>query len=135
VAVSAPSTDDPEQSARAFVERSRKEAEAHLKALTAEAAQLRARLARLESGIKRWQALVSALRGTQAQAASEETPSDLEPLPQAASGDPRADKRVKWASSSPAAPAEDSLDPPTPSPPPAPYARPGTAVAPGLVPR
>ena len=127
----APPTDDPEKSAQAFVERSRKEAEAHLKALTTEAAQLRSRLAKLESGIKRWQTLVNALKGTQATALSEDaSPSDLEPLPQAATGDPRADKRVKWASSNPPAPAEDALDSPAPTaaparePAPAPYARP-----------
>jgi hypothetical protein len=135
VTVAAPSSDDPERSAQAFVERSRKEAESNLKALTAEAAQLRARLARLESGIKRWQSLVNALKGTQAQAATEETPSDLEPLPQAAAADPRADRRVKWASSPAAAPAEDVLESPAPSPSHAPHARPSTAVAPGLVPR
>jgi len=134
-------TDDPEKSAQAFVERSRKEAEAHLKALTTEAAQLRSQLAKLESGIKRWQTLVNALRGTQARGSSEDSsPSDLEPLPQAATGDPRADRRVKWASSNPPAPAEDTLDSPGPSAAarelaPAPYARPATAVAPGLVPR
>lgn len=134
--------DDPEQSAQAFMERSRKEAEAHLKDLSTEAAQLRARLAKLESGIKRWQSLVNALKGTQASSMAEEaSPSDLESLPQASIGDHRADKRVKWASSNPTAPAEDALDSPLPgpaparAPAPAPYARPAAAVAPGLVPR
>jgi hypothetical protein len=138
----APSPEDPEKSAQAFVERNQKEAEAHLKALTAEAAQLRARLARLESGIKRWQTLVNALRSTQGVAPTEDSSaSALEPLPKAAIGDPRADKRVKWASSTPATPPEDQLDQPAPdptparAPAPAPYARPATAVAPGLVPR
>ncbi len=43
---SAPSSiDDPEQSAQSFVERNQKDAEDHLRALTAEAQQLRARLA------------------------------------------------------------------------------------------
>ena len=63
----APSSDDPEQSAQSFVERNQKEAEDHLRALTAEAQQLRARLAKLESGIKKWQGLVSALKSSQGQ--------------------------------------------------------------------
>ena len=47
------------------MERNQKEAEDHLKALTAEAQQLRARLAKLESGIKKWQGLVNALKISQ----------------------------------------------------------------------
>jgi hypothetical protein len=135
--VAAPSTEDPEKSAQRFAERSRREAEAHLKALTTEAAQLRARLAKLESGIKRWQTLVNALKGTQGSSLSEDSPSDLEPLPQAAAADPRADKRVKWATASPPATADDPIDSSAPgaAPAPVPYARPATAVAPGLLPR
>ena len=41
------------------MERSQKEAEEHLKALTAEAEQLRTRLAKLDSGIKKWQNLLT----------------------------------------------------------------------------
>ena len=93
--------DNPEKSAQSFVERNQKEAEAHLKALTAEAEQLRARLTRLESGIKRWQVLVNALRSAQGVAAADE-PSTLEPVPQTSPGGPRADKKVKWTSANPA---------------------------------
>ena len=83
----APSTDDPEQSAQSFVERNQKEAEDHLRALTAEAQQLRARLAKLESGIQKWQGLVSALKSSQGQpvtstanAPGAEDAGDLEPI-------------------------------------------------------
>lgn len=100
----AASPDDPEQSAQSFVERSQKEAEEHLKALTAEAQQLRARLAKLESGIKKWQCLVSALKSSEGQpiASTATTPGaeeagDLEPIKPNQAGGARTDKRVKWA--------------------------------------
>jgi len=106
----APSTDDPEQSAQSFVERNQKEAEDHLRALTAEAQQLRARLAKLESGIKKWQCLVSALKSseglpsiTTANAPGAEEAGDLEPIKPNQVGGPRADKRVKWATATSAA--------------------------------
>lgn len=140
--------DDPEKSAQSFVERNQKEAEAHLKALTAEADQLRARLARLESGIKRWQVLVNALRSAQGVATADD-PSALEPVPQASPGGPRGDKKVKWASANPATtptteaqptqPAAATELPPDPgpasAPAPVPVAQPAQAGAPGVVPR
>ena len=57
--------EDPELSAQTFVERNQKEAEERLKALTAEAEQLRTRLNKLESGIKKWENLVNALKTAQ----------------------------------------------------------------------
>ncbi len=88
--------DDPEQSAQSFVERNQKEAEEHLKALTTEAQQLRTRLAKLESGIKKWQGLVNALKSSQGQpvVVTSEDAGDLEPIKP---GGVRNDKRVKWA--------------------------------------
>jgi hypothetical protein len=143
--------DNPEKAAQSFVERNQKEAEEHLKALTAEADQLRTRLARLESGIKRWQVLVNALRSAQGVAAADE-PSTLEPVPQTSPGGPRADKKVKWTSANPApAPATATATEPQPLPAqpgaateppsdpagavPAPVARPAQPGAPGVVPR
>ena len=113
----APGTDDPEQSAQSFVERSQKEAEEHLKALTAEAEQLRSRLAKLDSGIKKWQNLLTALKAAQqglpalsaALASGAEDPGELEPIKPGTPG-PRNDKRVKWASASAGA-ASTNLQP------------------------
>src|SRR5208282_772265 len=105
-----PSSDDPEQSAQSFVERNQKEAEDHLRALTAEAQQLRARLAKLESGIKKWQCLVSALKASEGQslittanAPAAEEAGDLEPIKPSQAGGARTDKRVKWATATSAA--------------------------------
>jgi hypothetical protein len=102
--------DDPEQSAQSFVERNQKEAEVHLKALTAEAERLRARLTKLESGIRKWESLVSALKAAQqgkpiaatVAAPRAEEAGDLEPI-KTDSAAPRSDKRVKWASAPAAA--------------------------------
>jgi hypothetical protein len=106
----AASTDDPEQSALSFVERNQKEAEDHLRTLTAEAQQLRARLAKLEAGIKKWQCLVSALKSSQglpsittANAPGAEEAGDLEPIKPTQAGGARTDKRVKWATATSAA--------------------------------
>ncbi len=79
VSASASDEEDPEKQARSFVERNRKEAEAQLKALNAEAAQLRARLGKIESGIRRWQALADAMDRTEESASIQ----DLDPLPRA----------------------------------------------------
>jgi hypothetical protein len=138
------SADDPEKSAQSFVERNQKEAEAHLKALTAEAEQLRTRLTRLESGIKRWQLLVNALRSAQG-AAVVNDPVMLEPIPQTGAGGLRPDKRVKWASATPtpanetepAQPAAATEVAPSSAAPPAPVARPAPVqqITPGYAPR
>ena len=66
----AESADDPDAHARSFVERNRREAEEQLKALRDEAAQLKGRLARVEAGIRRWEALAAAMnQGAQDRAA------------------------------------------------------------------
>ncbi len=63
--VSNPSTtsenEDPAKAAQDFVEQNQKVAETQLKNLRDEEAKLRARLQKVEAGIKRWEALVSAL--------------------------------------------------------------------------
>jgi chromosome segregation ATPase len=141
----APSADDPEQLALSFVERNQKEAEDHLRALTAEAQQLRARLAKLESGIKKWQDLVSALKSSQGQSVTStanapgaEDAGDLEPIKPIQAGGARADKHVKWATATSAAagasasaqPAQN-VDPPQQLP----AAQPLPVVVPGSVPK
>jgi hypothetical protein len=60
----APANDDPEQNARAFVERSRKEAQDELKKLKEEAERLRTRLGKVEAGIRRWESLLAALESS-----------------------------------------------------------------------
>ncbi len=139
------STDDPEQSAQSFVERSQKEAEDHLRALTAEAQQLRARLAKLESGIKKWQCLVSALKSsegvqvpivTTANPPGAEDAGDLEPIKPNQAGGARADKRVKWATATSAATGASAQPAETVNPPqPLPAGEPLQVVVPGPAPR
>jgi hypothetical protein len=55
-------SDDPEKVATAFLEQNQKLAETHLKALKDEAEKLRARLTKVEAGIKRWDRLLEALK-------------------------------------------------------------------------
>jgi hypothetical protein len=139
----APSSDDPEQSAQSFVERNQKEAEDHLRALTAEAQQLRARLAKLESGIKKWQGLVSALKSSQGQPATStanapgaEDAGDLEPIKPSQAGGARVDKRVKWATATSAGTGAGAQPAPAADPPQQlPAAQPPQVVVPGSVPR
>jgi hypothetical protein len=57
--------DDPEKAAMAFVEQNQKLAESQLKNLKDEQAKLRARLQKVEGGIKRWEALLGALKQSQ----------------------------------------------------------------------
>jgi hypothetical protein len=54
-------TDDPEGSAAEFLDRSRREAGEAVKTLSAEAELLRAKLAKTEAGLKRWQNVLEAL--------------------------------------------------------------------------
>jgi hypothetical protein len=54
--------EDPEKVASDFLEHNHKFAEAQLKALKEEAEKLKARLAKVEAGIKRWDRLVEALK-------------------------------------------------------------------------
>jgi hypothetical protein len=58
-------TDDPEKAAEAFVQENQKLADAQLKALKDEAEKLRARLRKVEAGIKRWESLKNALQKSQ----------------------------------------------------------------------
>jgi hypothetical protein len=72
-----PESDDPEKNARALAERSRVEAQNELKKLKDEAERLRARLGKVEAGIRRWEALLAAIEGS-------ETPAtQLDPVPRA----------------------------------------------------
>jgi hypothetical protein len=84
----APANDDPEQNARGFVERSRKEAQDELKKLKEEAERLRTRLGKVEAGIRRWEALLAALDSSERiappvtlQPIPRENPTHLEPAP------------------------------------------------------
>ncbi len=141
---SAATGDDPEQSAQSFVERNQKEAEEHLKALTTEAQQLRTRLAKLESGIKKWQGLVNALKSSQGQpvVVTSSTPGaedagDLEPIKP---GGVRNDKRVKWATatSSPSGAQPqpgDHVDPAAEQPQAGAQPQPLPVAVPGSIPR
>ncbi|AMV38849.1 hypothetical protein [Planctomyces sp. SH-PL62] len=72
------SIDDPDARARSFVERNRKEAEEQLKVLREESAQLKARLGRIEAGIRRWEALADALNRSEDKAAVR-TPNEADP--------------------------------------------------------
>ena len=54
--------EDPEKVANDFLEHNHKFAEAQLKALKEEAEKIKARLAKVEAGIKRWDRLVEALK-------------------------------------------------------------------------
>ena len=54
-------TDDPEKNVQSFVEQNRKVAETHLRSLKDEGEKLRARLQKVERGISRWEAVLSAL--------------------------------------------------------------------------
>jgi hypothetical protein len=58
-------SDDPEKAALAFVERNQKLAESQLKNLKDEQAKLRARLLKVEGGIRRWETLVGAFKQSQ----------------------------------------------------------------------
>ena len=149
--------EDPELSAQTFVERNQREAEEHLKTLTAEAEQVRTRLNKLESGIKKWENLVNALKTAQqgpvtstAVTAGAEEAGDLEPIRPGTPGGARGEKRVKWSSAAGAGnttssaglptvhtPAEEATEPVATATPPAqaPAIRPAQAAVPGILPR
>ncbi len=65
--------EDPEKVASAFLEHNQKLAEAQLKSLREEAEKLRARLTKVEAGIKRWDRLLQALKQSQGPGAVEQT--------------------------------------------------------------
>jgi hypothetical protein len=58
-------SDDPEKAALAFVEQNQKLAESQLKNLKDEEGKLRSRLQKVEGGIRRWEALLGALKQSQ----------------------------------------------------------------------
>jgi hypothetical protein len=66
--------DDPEKTVQAFVDQNRKTAEDQLKSLKSEAERLRARLHKVEAGIKRWELLLTALDKSEAAAKDLEAP-------------------------------------------------------------
>jgi hypothetical protein len=109
-----PANDDPEQNARAFVERNRKEAQDELKKLKEEAERLRTRLGKVEAGIRRWESLLAALERSEQIAPSaivppiaRDTPTALEPIPAAVPA-----PRVRESEPNPPKPS----DPPTSQP-------------------
>jgi hypothetical protein len=82
-------TPDPERAALAFVAENQKLAESQLKNLKDEESKLKARLLKVQAGIKRWESLIDALRQSQtddarvvpgAPTSRVETPSELEPV-------------------------------------------------------
>ena len=137
-------TDDPENYAQTFVERNRRVAEAQLKSLKDEAEKLRSRLRKLEAGIRRWEALRTALQeneGAELDGAAGGPNGRASLEPQAPAPTPRrrpqfptqvvppsADAAVRGADPPPSAP---SIDPPSSSDPAAPAGRvePGPARA------
>jgi hypothetical protein len=66
--------DDPMQAVEAFVERSRKEADDSIKALTREAETLRARLQKVEAALERWKGVAEGLKQEPRRAAVELPP-------------------------------------------------------------
>lgn len=81
-------TDDPEGSAAEFLDRSRREAGEAVRALSAEAETLRAKLAKTEAGLKRWQNVLEALNGQIRpgnEPASPKLPAEPEPILEPAS--------------------------------------------------
>jgi hypothetical protein len=66
--------DDPEKVANAFLEQNQKLVQSHLKTLKEEAEKLKARLAKVEAGIKRWDSLLGALKQSQSASATAPLP-------------------------------------------------------------
>jgi len=58
-------SEDPEKAALAFVEQNQKHAESQLKNLKNEEAKLRARLQKVQAGIRRWETLIGAFKQNQ----------------------------------------------------------------------
>jgi hypothetical protein len=80
-------TDDPAKAVESFVDQNQKVAETQLKNLRAEEARLRARLQKVELGIKRWEALAQALRTSTHVSSNVLTPLPRPHLPPADSPD------------------------------------------------
>jgi hypothetical protein len=102
--------DDPEKTVQVFVAQNRKVAESQLKNLKDEGEKLRARLQKVEGGIKRWEALLAALEKSSAAASSKglsltdpRVPETLAPRTiESAPLEGRVDRRTKPADLSPA---------------------------------
>lgn len=119
--------EDPEKTVHAFVAQNRKVAEGQLKSLKSEAERLRARLQKVEAGIKRWESLVAALEQSEAAAKEFGGPLTLEAIPST-----RRQFRAKSVASEPERPSskpapsaatESSVEfAPAPAPEPAPSA-------------
>jgi hypothetical protein len=97
--------EDPEKTVQAFVAQNRKVAEGQLKNLKGEAERLRARLKKVEAGIRRWESLVEALDQSEAAAKDLAGPSNLEPVPAA-----RRQFRPKAVASQPANPPATTVE-------------------------
>ena len=116
-------TDDPEKNAQAFVERNRKQAEAQLKTLKDEAERLRARLRKVNSGIKRWEALLGALKQSETVSIVEAPPTLVTPPSRLEPVSPPIKKSAAAPGLAPEAPRDDELVPasslkqPNPAPP------------------
>ena len=116
--------EDPEKTVQAFVAQNRKVAEGQLKSLKSEAERLRARLQKVEAGIRRWESLVAVLDQSEAAAKDLAGPSNLEPIP-AARRQFRPKAKVGQPANPPATTVESDLGPahheqPDPGPPPGP---------------
>jgi hypothetical protein len=108
----AASSDDPEKNVQAFLEQNRKVAEAQLQNLRDEAEKLRARLQKVESVMKRWEALLAALQRNETDAADL---SPLDPVSKSANPSQALIKRRPQFNAravSPPAPANDAPPPP-----------------------
>jgi hypothetical protein len=92
---------DPEGAAKAFVDRSQKEADEAVTALSKEAESLRARLQKVEAGLARWQAVKESLGSTAAARPAWRRRGDEEPrvLEPAAPGRKEAARRRRPGSS------------------------------------
>ncbi len=107
---------DPEGAAKAFVERSQKEADEAITALGKEAETLRARLQKVEAGLARWQAVKESLGSSAAgrpgwRPRGADAPATLEPIPSAV--EPKARPAVPAGSR----PATEPVKPPEATPP------------------
>jgi hypothetical protein len=101
---SAADNEDPEKAVQSFVDQNQKVAETQLKNLRDEEAKLRARLQKVEAGIKRWEVLVEALKvsknGSVASPRfrvvpppSGDTPYELDAIPKSKIGPPPATEK------------------------------------------
>ena len=77
----APALADPVETVESFVERNRQEAEANIQALATEAENLKARLAKVEAALVRWQSFSRALHANQPTEPDQPSPPALEDVP------------------------------------------------------